>query len=181
MNIERDLILTDGRVLLRRPHPEDDKITYDAVRESIPQFILWMTWCHENYAISETREWLAKSNESWEKQAAYPFSIFDAQTGALIGGCGLNPVDMANRWANLGYWVRSSRAGQGIAVAATRLLIKFGFEQLELNRIELMIATDNYRSLRVAEKAGAQREGILRKRFILQGVVHDAVMFSVIR
>ena len=90
---------------------------------------------------------------------------------------------MPNRvhnFANLGYWVRSSRVGQGVATAATRLAAQFGFEELKFTRIEIVAATGNVGSLRVAEKAGARREGVLRNRLMLGGKLHDAVMHSLV-
>jgi len=93
----------------------------------------------------------------------------------------LNNINPENRKrVNLGYWVRTDRTGQGVAVAATRLLAKWGFGVLKLNRIEIVVAVDNARSLRVAEKAGAKKEGVLRNRLDLHGRPHDAVMFSLI-
>jgi ribosomal-protein-serine acetyltransferase len=111
---------------------------------------------------------------------AYEFAIFDAGDGAMLGGCGLNGVDKINYRANLGYWVRTGRTGQGIATAATQMLAKWGFEKLKLKRIEILVAVSNRRSLRVAEKAGAKFEGVLRNRINLNGKNEDAAMYSLI-
>jgi RimJ/RimL family protein N-acetyltransferase len=83
--------------------------------------------------------------------------------------------------ANLGYWVRTSAAGRGVATNATRAAARFGFEQLGLRRIEIVAAVDNIPSQRVAEKAGAVREGILRQRLLIRGKSMDAVLFSLVR
>jgi RimJ/RimL family protein N-acetyltransferase len=82
--------------------------------------------------------------------------------------------------ANLGYWVRSSCTGRGVATAATQLIAQFGFEVLTLQRLEILTEVDNKASQRVAEKAGALREGILRKRLVIQGNSVDAVVYSLI-
>jgi len=92
----------------------------------------------------------------------------------------LNEIRKESRRANLGYWVRTDRTGLGVAVAAAKLLAKWGFEVLGLKRIEITVAVENVRSLRVAEKAGAKREGILRNRLMLHDIPHDAVMHSLI-
>jgi RimJ/RimL family protein N-acetyltransferase len=57
---------------------------------------------------------------------------------------------------------------------------KFGFAELGLQRIEILAAIPNIASQRVAEKAGAVREGVLRKRLLIRGVSQDAVMFSLV-
>ncbi len=82
--------------------------------------------------------------------------------------------------ANLGYWVRTARTGRGIATAVVLLLADFGFKELKLNRIEIMVDIENKRSQRVAEKTGAVREGILRNRLIIHNKVRDVVLFSLI-
>jgi len=60
------------------------------------------------------------------------------------------------------------------------LVARFGFDELKLRRIEIVAAINNKASQRVAEKAGATREGILRNRLVVRDKVYDAVMFSLI-
>lgn len=76
--------------------------------------------------------------------------------------------------------MRSRETGRGIATAATLLAAQFGFEDLRLNRIEILTAIENSASQRVAEKAGAKKEGILRNRILLHDRPLDAVMYSLI-
>ena len=98
----------------------------------------------------------------------------------LLGGCGLNHIDRSWNLANLVYWVRTSQTRKGIATRATRLLARFGCEVLELDRIEIVVAVGNEPSLRVAQKAGARREGVLRNRLHINGIGVEAVMHSLI-
>ena len=83
--------------------------------------------------------------------------------------------------ANLGYWVRTSQAGRGVAPRAIRHLASFAFAETDLQRLEIVCAVGNQRSQRAAEKAGAHREGILRARLFVHGQPHDAVMYSIVR
>jgi RimJ/RimL family protein N-acetyltransferase len=85
-----------------------------------------------------------------------------------------------HQFGNLGYWVRTSAAGRGVASKASRLVARFGFEELGLHRIEILAAVSNVASQRVAEKIGAAREGVLRKRLLIRGEPQDAVMFSLV-
>jgi ribosomal-protein-serine acetyltransferase len=80
--------------------------------------------------------------------------------------------------ANLGYWVRSSATRRGIATRAARLVGEFAVKQVGLLRAEIVVAVGNKPSLRVAEKCGAKREGVLRNRLIVREQVLDAVMHS---
>jgi RimJ/RimL family protein N-acetyltransferase len=58
---------------------------------------------------------------------------------------------------------------------------RFSFEDLKLNRVELLVPSANVASQRVAEKAGAKREGLLRKRLQLNGIAHDAFVYSLVQ
>ena len=172
--------LTDGNILLRSYRTSDVNELFQAVRESIKEMSPWLPFAHENYSIKESKDWIKRRPQEWKRGIIYDFGIFDTHDGDLIGGCGLNELDNRNGRANLGYWVRTSYTGRGVAVAATKLLAKWSFEVLKLKRIEISVATGNQRSLRVAEKVGAKREGILRNRINIRGEMHDAVMYSLI-
>ncbi|MBI2850657.1 MAG: GNAT family N-acetyltransferase [Chloroflexi bacterium] len=171
--------LTDGFILLRPYQLSDVERLYEAASESIPEVSVWMEWCHPGYVIEESHEFVAKQDSAWGQGTDYNFTIVDPSDDSYLGGCGINQLSK-NRSANLGYWVRTSRTKQGVATAATRLLALFGFEELGLQRIELTVAIANRASQRVAEKAGATREGILRNRLFYYDRPHDVVMFSLI-
>jgi len=119
-------------------------------------------------------------DEAWANEVECSFVITDAQTGAFLGAVGLNQFNRDHQFANLGYWVRSSCAGRGVATTATVLAARFGLRTLALHRIEILAAAGNRPSQRVAEKAGAKKEGVLRNRLSLRGQPHDAVMYSLI-
>ena len=164
-----------------RPYRLDDAAAiWEAVRESMNALQTWMPWCHPGYAIAETRSWLSAQVQAFQQRSAFEFAITTGE-GAYLGGCGLNQIDSLNRRANLGYWVRSSATRQGVATAAVRWIHDWAFRTTDLVRLEIVIALGNAASHRVAEKAGAVREGVLRRRLMLHGRAHDATMFSLTR
>jgi ribosomal-protein-serine acetyltransferase len=172
--------LTDGSVTLRQMQLSDSPIIFEAVLESLTDLEPWMSWAHDGYSVEENLNWLESQPKGWEEGTDYTFAIIDACDGSYIGGCGITHINPAYRLANLGYWVRSGRRGQGFAGRAARLAARFGFEQLNLIRAEIVVAAGNTASLRVAEKAGAKREGTLRNRMVVREAVYDAVMHSLI-
>ena len=172
--------LTDGFILLRPHNLGDIQLQNEAVCESIPEISAWMEWCHPGYSIEESRTWVNSRDMAWENGTDYDFAIIDPKDGRYLGACGLNSFKIRDKIANLGYWVRTTRTRQGIATAATRLLARFGFDELKLNRIEIVVATGNRASQLVAEKSGATREGVARSRFLVGDKILDAVMFSLI-
>ncbi len=158
----------------------DAQEQYEAVIESTQELQPWMPWCTADYNKAETVAYIERSLVSRKAGTGYEFAIRD-DAGLCCGTCGVNGVDQGNRVANLGYWIRTSRTGCGLATATTIALRDWAFEHTNLNRLEIVVATGNIASLRVAEKAGAIREGLLGKKLMLQGRAHDAVMYAYLR
>jgi len=172
--------LADSTIRLRAPRRTDIEAALSAVRASLKELMAWTSWCHADYARQDVEKFLRKVEAERFEDRAYDFYILDAQGSRVLGGCGLYQIDRATGCASLGYWVRSDATGQGTATSATRLLARFGFEQLDLSRIEIIAAVDNAASQRVAVKVGAVREGVLRSRLRLRGRQVDAVAYSLI-
>jgi ribosomal-protein-serine acetyltransferase len=171
----------DEVVGLRPPTARDLDDVYAAVDESRPELEAWMAWCRPGYGRADTADWLRVAAEGWTKGTDHSFVIVDLATGAALGTCGLNGIDRLNRWANLGYWVRTSATGRGVATRAATLVADFGFAEVDLARIEILAATGNAPSQHVAARVGAVREGVLRRRLHVNETSHDAVVFSLIR
>jgi len=172
--------LTNGNIILRPCFPHDAEALYAAIRESIADVSKWAPWCSPDYSMDHCKPWLESRSDAWAKGNEYDFVILDARDGSLLGGCGIYEINHTHNYANLGYWVRSSRTGKGIATMAVALLAKYGLEILGFTRIEIVAAVDNNASQRVAEKAGAKREGIERNRHVVHDKIYDAVMFSLV-
>ncbi|MBM3674232.1 MAG: GNAT family N-acetyltransferase [Actinobacteria bacterium] len=173
--------LTDGLVELRPPRVDDVDEFYDAARESIADVTPWMGWLHPAYERIETAEWVRSALRAWDEDLEYPFVYREVATGRVLGSCEINSLDRENRWANLGYWLRTSATGRGFATAAARLAASFGFAELGLDRVEILAATGNVSSRAVADRLGAVREGVLRRRLRVHDVSHDAVVYSLVR
>lgn len=177
----RTEIKTDN-LILRKYESDFIPLLFEAAIESKGgDFSYWMPWCHENYSIAESKDFIAKTQENWKDSTQFGYAIFDGETEKFLGGVGLNQPNENHKFYNLGYWVRTSEHNRGIASEAARALAKTAFEDLEINRVEIIAAVENIPSQKAAEKSGAAREGILRKRVVISGRIHDAVMFSFVR
>ncbi len=168
---------------LRLWRPDDTDLLYEAARESVAEVFPWLPWCHPAYSIEDSRSWLDKRPEQIADRSDLSFAIFsdqDAAESRVLGGCGVNGFDSVNSCCNLGYWVRSSETGKGVATRATRLLARYALTELGMARVEILAHPDNTGSQEVARKAGARQEGLLRRRLRLHNKNEDAVVFSLI-
>jgi ribosomal-protein-serine acetyltransferase len=172
---------SNGRIGIRRYRGEDVDLLFEAARESAHELSRWMPWCSEKYSRADSETFVQSRDAEWDKGEHYSFVVYDTETGIFLGGVGLNFINRIHKFANLGYWVRTSQTGRGVATAAARLAARFGLTELGFQRLEIVTALGNVGSQRVAEKVGAVREGVLRNRLLIHDQAHDAVMFSLVQ
>jgi RimJ/RimL family protein N-acetyltransferase len=174
------VMFTAGQFLFR-PFTESDASSFaEAVRESSDTVGKWMSWAHSSYSESEARSWFALCDQERANGTSHEFGIFDADSKTFVGGCGLNQFNLGNGFCNLGYWVRQSWQRRGAASAAVQTLARFAFEELQLGRVEIVVAAKNAPSIAVAAKVGALQEGLARNRLKVHGRLTDAYVFSLI-
>jgi ribosomal-protein-alanine N-acetyltransferase len=111
----------------------------------------------------------------------YHWGITDRKDTRLIGTCGFIATTLAHRRAEIVYTVAPDRWGQGIATEAAAAIIRFGFVNLDLNRIEARCLPEHAASRRVMAKLGMTFEGILRQHVLMKGRFADLAMYAVLR
>lgn len=175
--------ITAGPLVLQKLVPALAPQLWEAAATSYsPAFTRFAPWCHPAYSLADSEQFITQSEVDWEQEAAFQFALLDAATGAFCGGIGLNQPNRVHGFYNLGYWVRPSRQRQGLAALATRKLAEAAFADLPaVHRLELLTLPDNIASQRTALAAGARSEGCLRQRLRFGPVLHDALLFSLVR
>ena len=153
-------VIETERLRLAPKREEHTAASWNAIERSLPELKRFMAWAHFSTPVT-TAEHMRTAEAEWNEWTGWDFVIFLGDE--VAGSIGLNRYDALWRSANLGYWVRSDLAGQGIATEASNAVIEFAFEEVDLNRLELVANVDNFASQRVAEKVGFQFEGIRRQ------------------
>ena len=169
--------LSNDTVSIRAYEYGMELAVFEAARESIQEIGPWMQTWREGASEEKAAQHVAESIQAWKAGEWYDFAITRVGSPTVLGRVGLDRI--SHGVANVGYWVRTGYTGGGVATAAVRLIAEFGFEDLGLVRLELLIAVNNLASRRVAEKVGATCEGILtagpHDRVALE---HDSYCFS---
>jgi ribosomal-protein-alanine N-acetyltransferase len=119
---------------------------------------------------------------AWERQrhfdTAYGYGLF-LRDGEFVGEVSLGSVQRGPfQSAFVGYWVDESHAGQGLVPEGVAVILRYGFEQLGLHRIEAAIVPRNRSSRRVAEKLGMREEGTAERFLQIRGVWEDHVRYA---
>lgn len=147
---------------LRIPHPEDADALLEAIRESLPELKRFMLWAHFPSTLDTEfqQNRIAAAREAYLTGADFVFHLWSGDE--IVGGAGLHPRALNARALEVGYWVRSSYSGRGLATAVVKACAVFNFEHLKNQRLQCLVNEANQASLRVAQKCGFRLEGKLK-------------------
>lgn len=126
-----------------------------------PEIARW-TRVPPNYSALDGRAYLLQRYELASRGRAAPFAIVSASTGTLVGSIALLRIVWEHQRGEVGYWLARGGRGSGHATRAVRMICGWATEALGLERIDLLAATGNHPSRRVAERSGFEREAVLR-------------------
>jgi len=175
---------------LSRPEPAlaDDTIRLDPLAEALAPEFQWVLDGDrdtDRFTLIPSQPdrkfvvtWLGRYERGWENGSCAGFAIRDAAAGAVIGFAAFVQLDLERQQGEIGYVVDAAARGRGAAGRAVGLLTRWGFDVLELERIELHIDPANEPSARVAKRCGYRREGTLRSTYFKEGRRSDVDIWA---
>lgn len=134
-------------------------------------------------SIDELNVILAKSKELFEIKP-FDFRLWDIiekSSGKMIGNCGFHHWEQKHERAELGYFLNENRRNQGLMTEALKTVIDFGFNSMNLNRVEAFINPDNIPSLKVIQHLGFTEEGRLREHYKSEDTIYDSLIFGLLK
>lgn len=166
------------RLLLRRMTMADaqDMYAYSSDPE-VARHVLWDT----HRSVGESRAYLRYILRQYRLNEPSSWGIELRETGHLIGTIGFMWWNRENRSAEVGYSLARAQWNQGLMSEALREVILFGFEEMQLHRVEAQHETTNPASGRVMQKVGMREEGILRGRLYNKGKFVDVALYAILR
>jgi RimJ/RimL family protein N-acetyltransferase len=132
------------------------------------------------YDLDHARAWIGHQRRESVRGRATNFAIRQAAGAVLIGCVGLRDIDREHLQAELGFWIGREWWGQGYAREAAAAVMRFGFEQLGLNRIYAHHMARNPAAGHVLLHLGMQQEGVLRERVRKWGVYEDVILYAIL-
>ena len=170
--------LTTDHLVLRRLKASDAHDMFEYAR--LPEVTRYLTWRpHPN--ISYTRLYLEYLGTRYAVGDFYDWAVTLKEDGKMIGTCGFTRFDTPNNSAEIGYVLNPAYHGKGYATEAAREVLRFGFEQLKLHRIEARHMVGNDVSHRVMEKLGMKIEGTFRESYLVCGSYRTVTVCSLLR
>ncbi|EON74473.1 GNAT family N-acetyltransferase [Lysinibacillus sphaericus] len=133
----------------------------------------------EYYTVDAQYKKILESLYLMDSKREFSFGIYEQGTNNLIGHIALYAVKrLPYSSAFVGYAMDEIYIGKGIVTEAVELVVRFAFEQIGLHRVEAYVSTQNNASIRVLEKSGFQREGLLRQLLYINGQWVDHYMYA---
>ena len=157
--------LDTARLRLRPPRPGDGAQVFVAVAESIAalrRFPASLPWALAEPSPDDSEAFCRQASASFALRKDLPYLLFERSSGDLVGASGLHRFDWQVPRFEIGYWCRSSRAGQGFITEAVQALTAMAFDALAARRVEIFTDDLNEPSWRVAERVGFALEGLHR-------------------
>lgn len=129
----------------------------------------------------EVKELLDKYKSSYEKEDYYRWAIISKNSNECIGQIAYFLVDNKNHFAEIEYCIGSNFQKRGFATEAARAVIEFGFNKINLHKVQICHKSINIPSKKVIEKCGLTFEGALRDYFYFEGRYVDRLYYSILR
>lgn len=139
----------------------------------------WLSWVDDTKQVEDIREFLKTSrllNKGGQRLTTFIF-----YQNQIVGSIGLVKIDKQQRSCEIGYWLKEELQGKGLVSAACQRLIKYTFGTMDINRIEIRVATPNKKSQGVPRRLGFIHEATLREALYLRESYFDLEIFSLLR
>lgn len=131
-------------------------------------------------SVEDAQRFISSSAQSMTCQKAITLGIFLKATGELIGKCMLFSYEPESKRAEIGFGIGVQFWGQGFVTEAGLALLGYGFDALGLRRVEAEIDPENVSSAKTLERLGFIKEGLLRQRWEISGVVSDSALYGLL-
>ena len=167
------------RLCIRPLNPGEGDILHQAKIETIDELYPWMEWAADVGNIKKDELFIRQSAAKYILREEMVLGAFDQNNGELCAMSGYNTLNWRNRIFTIGYWVRKSRQGQGLAQEITNALIRYAFAVFHAQKVDIFHAEGNNASQAVIEKLGFVKEGILRNHdMLLDGQYYNEHLYA---
>ena len=168
--------LSTKRLILRPFEVGDAPLVQEFA--GVPEVALTTQNIPHPYEDGMAEAWIATHRPAWDAGKFLTLAITSESEG-LVGAVSLH-INSVHRRGELGYWVGVPFWNRGFATESAEALLKFGFGELRLNRIQARHMTRNPSSGRVMEKLGMKPEGVQRQHVVAHGDFEDVAMYAIL-
>lgn len=168
----------DQNITLRQFEQRHNEVLFNFFINNSVHLSLELDWLAQPFTRGDVSEYIQAGLNRFATNNGFRAGIWQ---GTQLAGCiSLHGLDWENKNASIGYWLGYSFVGHGIITKACTSIIDHAIVELNLERIEIKCAIDNFRSRRVAERLGFIQEGVLRRSWLRRGEFVDQILYSLL-
>jgi len=171
--------LTTPRLVLRALERKDAPRLLELLRDE--EVLRYLTLDLPMITLKAERAFVKHARKSFLAGSEVHWGICEKETGALLGGIGVHPINRRHQSAMAGFWLGKDYWGKGYMTEALRAVLGYCFNELKLNRVWAGHFAGNDASGRVQQKCGLQYEGTHRQEFCKEGRFVDMLAYSILR
>jgi [ribosomal protein S5]-alanine N-acetyltransferase len=170
-------IIETQRTTLRKMNINDAKDMFEY--SSNQEVTKYLSYDHKS--IEDAEEYILNKVEKYIQGVCMIWGIEYNENKKYIGACGFTHWDIENSCAEIAYSLAQDYWGKGIMNEIVNQLFRFGFEKMQLNRIEAKCWSENNKSVRIMEKNNMKFEGIIREQLFIKGKHRDIKIYSILK
>lgn len=138
----------------------------------------WLPWVDGTKNIEDTKAFIEMTKKQFASNNGFQAAIF--YKGNIAGVTGFHSLNWAHRTTSIGYWLGESCQGNGIMTRSCKAFVDYAFGELNLNRVEIRCAENNFKSRAIPERLGFAKEGMIREAEWLYDHCVDHVVYGVL-
>lgn len=170
--------LETPRLRLAPLDPIDAPELFRGVEASRAALEPWLPWVPYQTTEGDSRAYAECSIDDWDAGRALRLTLRDRERNTLLGIVSLESANHAHLSLELGYWIRTDVAGQGLMTEAAAATVQWAFRAVGAHRVRVAASTENARSLGVIRKLGFSFEGVARHAELIMGRWLDHAVFA---
>lgn len=175
-----DVALKSDRLLIRPPQPDDWRSWAELRSRSRDHLVPFEPeWAEDSLTETLFRNRIERQARDWRSGYSRSFLIFSREAGDIIGGININHICRgAAQFGTLGYWLGQEYQGHGFMYEAARRVMRYGFSDIALHRINAAAIPHNGRSIKMLRRMGFTEEGFAKAYLQINGEWQDHILFG---
>lgn len=161
----------DNNLYLKTIDMSDVNYRFKVIEENRTFLRQWLGWLDRISTVTDLEKYTNGCIQEEKNKEAYTFGIY--YNNIFVGVISIKDINYSNKKAEIGYWLEEKSNGNGIMTKSCKAILDYCFNELKLNRVQILVATENYQSQAIPEKLNFEKEGTLKDNECLYGKYID--------
>lgn len=168
----------DNDLYLKTLDMSDVDYRFKVIEENRTFLRQWLGWLDRILTVKDLENYTNGCIQEEKNKEAYTFGIY--YNNIFVGVISIKDISYSNKKAEIGYWLEEKSNGNGIMTRSCKVILDYCFNELNLNRVQILVATENYQSQAIPKKLNFEKEGMLKDNECLYGKYIDNYIYCML-